>query len=486
MLGHVVLVATQLSLPPAFIARYGIALYGQWLVLSAAVGFLTSLNFGLQTFAVNELTMHYHRGHIQTFHTLQSSLFRVVLGIATVSLLAMCVVFFLPLSRLLQVTLSNREVAWTVYFLGAQLIFAIVFGQLNGVLSSVGLAYAGGWISSLQRLTSWAATLTGVWLKLSFSVLAGIQLFVMVSAIIASFLYQKRRTPDSVVRISYWEPALLRRALLPSLGFGLFTANNFLLYQVPLIALNRVLGSGAVVVFSISRTVFSFARLGISLVQASIAPEVTRLYGTGDKRQLLHLYRYSEAFAVTASVLANFALFAVSPFLLRIWLHNNKMFDYWTFGLMMLVSCLMGIKEYKVNLQYATNNHMRAGIFSAITYAAMAISSFTIVAYFGIGGLLVSWILVEIGQIAFIDPLNRSIVGVGASRPLARPVNLIAFSLGCVGLLLLGKTTLVHLSSAQQVVVFLAFMIATGIALLKHFDASSITRNLWQRTAQKP
>jgi len=50
-------VATQLLLPPAFLHSYGVSLYGEWIVLSGTLSYLGTLNFGITTYASNELTM---------------------------------------------------------------------------------------------------------------------------------------------------------------------------------------------------------------------------------------------------------------------------------------------------------------------------------------------------------------------------------------------------------------------------------------------
>ena len=44
---QVVSLLTQLLLPPIFLHSYGVALYGEWLALSATVGYLSTINYGL-------------------------------------------------------------------------------------------------------------------------------------------------------------------------------------------------------------------------------------------------------------------------------------------------------------------------------------------------------------------------------------------------------------------------------------------------------
>src|SRR5262249_52022434 len=97
--GHGVQTLTQLLLPPAFIAAYGVKGYGEWLALSAAVGYLGTLDFGLQTYVLNRLTGLYHRGEFEEFRRVQSVGLWLTLGFVAIGTTVACLAFVLPLSR---------------------------------------------------------------------------------------------------------------------------------------------------------------------------------------------------------------------------------------------------------------------------------------------------------------------------------------------------------------------------------------------------
>ena len=44
---QVISLLTQLLLPPIFLHNYGVTLYGEWLALSAAIGYLATVNYGI-------------------------------------------------------------------------------------------------------------------------------------------------------------------------------------------------------------------------------------------------------------------------------------------------------------------------------------------------------------------------------------------------------------------------------------------------------
>src|SRR5215475_10373608 len=102
--GHGIQTFSQLLIPPAFIAAYGVQGYGEWLVLAAAVGYLSTLDFGLQTYVLNELTALYHRNEMEQFHKVQSvGLWLMLMFIGAGLGLAACA-FVVPLTSILRVS----------------------------------------------------------------------------------------------------------------------------------------------------------------------------------------------------------------------------------------------------------------------------------------------------------------------------------------------------------------------------------------------
>src|SRR5215510_16354777 len=97
--GHGIQTLTQLLVPPAFIAAYGVKGYGEWLVLSAAVGYLGSLDFGLQTYVLNELTALYHRNEMEQFRRVQSVSLWLTLFFFLAGIVLVTGAFFLPLAQ---------------------------------------------------------------------------------------------------------------------------------------------------------------------------------------------------------------------------------------------------------------------------------------------------------------------------------------------------------------------------------------------------
>ena len=59
----------------------------EWLVLSGTLGYLSSLNFGVTTYASNELTMLHKRGELDKYRELQGSTLALSLGMISIGVL---------------------------------------------------------------------------------------------------------------------------------------------------------------------------------------------------------------------------------------------------------------------------------------------------------------------------------------------------------------------------------------------------------------
>jgi hypothetical protein len=150
--GQLITVLTQLLLPPAFLHAYGISLYGQWLALSAAITYLSTFNYGLQTYTNMQMTIHYNRGELQETREVQSAGLRILLAAFLIINTALLVIFWIPLNSLLHLTISQREAQWTLYILGCQIVSSMVFGFFNGSYMVIGQAHRGTNFANLNQL----------------------------------------------------------------------------------------------------------------------------------------------------------------------------------------------------------------------------------------------------------------------------------------------------------------------------------------------
>jgi O-antigen/teichoic acid export membrane protein len=405
--GHGVQTLTQFLLPPAFIAAYGIEGYGEWLALSAAVGYLGTLDFGLQTYVLNRLTTLYHQRELDEFHRVQSVGLWLMLGFVIFGSAIACLAFVLPVQHWLRIIGPAASIKWTVFWLGLQILAGIPLGQVLGVYRTFGQAHRGVMWGNAYRVLHLVVTLVIAILRAPLWLIAFAQFLTVFGVLATVFVWLRRTQPKICPRLDYWRKDLALQILKPSSFFGLFMLNNFLVYQAPVLLLQRFLGPQPVVVFSIARTLFSFVRQGTGLLQQAIAPEITRLDGLGDRDKLARLYVLFESVLFSLVLVVNAGLLLLTPALLAIWVKRPQLFDLWVFTQVMLVSILVSIKEYKLYFQCATNNHVRTGLVTSLAYAAMLLASVPAIRWLGVKGFVLAWLCAEAVQIVLIHSYNR-------------------------------------------------------------------------------
>jgi len=186
-------------------------------------------------------------------------------------------------------------------------------------------------------------------------------------------------------------------------------AQQFLIFQAPLIMLQWIVGPTVVVLFSTSRTILSTARQSLSKITSAIAPEITFSYANQNMKRLLNIFHYSEKVVFAGIPVANLGAYLFAPVLLQIWLRRPSLFDIYTYALMALISGAMSMRDHKQFFQYSTNTHKRLAIIVFFGNLLMIAISIPLTIKLGLNGFLYTWLLSELGQMALIYFENKKL-----------------------------------------------------------------------------
>jgi O-antigen/teichoic acid export membrane protein len=405
---NMVSVLNELLLPFVFLHTYGTVLYADWIVLSAAVAYLSNLNFGMQTFINQDLAVRYGRGEREGYHTQQSTALRMLLGIVVIAAILCLSVFVMPVERWLGLSLSHAATAWTLYFIALQILLGnLLFSYFAGNFMGVGMAHRGTHWGNAQRLCT-TLLLSGLaFLHLPFPVLAASQFFLYLLFTVALLIDLRRVAPDIFPSLKYWDRSAVSAILKPSGYFGLIFWSTFLSFQLPVLLLQKLAGPTAVVIFTIGRKIFGMGRQVLNGMTQSMGPEITRLYGTGDWTALSKLYDYSERFIFFLVTVGNSAILFISPLVLLLWLHRPNLFQVWPYVLLCAINIVLCVKEHKYQFQFSTNTHTELAKVMFFGYLVLAGLAIVGIRQAGLTGFLWAWLAVELVQTVFIFSMNR-------------------------------------------------------------------------------
>lgn len=399
---------SQVIFPPTFLHVYGMERYGEWLVLSAAMSYLQTINFGITTYASNELTILHQRGDSEQYRALQASTLIMVVGILLLGTLICSSFFLLPLNRMLNLKILSATEAHRVAFLfGMQTVVSITSGYYGNLFMVVGKAHRGVNWNNAKRLAPVPGALPLICLHASFAEVALGQFVVMLLISILSILDLKRCMGDLPMGIGGARWSVVRSSLFPSALFGLANLQYLLVYQGPVIVLQWVLGPAQVVVFSIGRTILSIARQQLTVLTDALKPEITMLWAARDMKKLLSLFHNSERVMYFAIPTINMGTWLFAPLILRLWIHRDGLFDVYIYGLLAVISCAISMREHKQFFHFSTNTHHRYAVIVSVGNIFMVVASIPATMKLGVHGLLYVWLLSELAQMLMIYSENR-------------------------------------------------------------------------------
>jgi O-antigen/teichoic acid export membrane protein len=477
--GQGVTMVTQLAVPPLFLHRFadGLAVYGEWITLSAAVSYFGSLNYGVQTYATNQMTIHRNRGELEECQTVQASALRLMQWMMLALLPIMAAVAAIPAARWLHLGhVDDFQARLVLEIFLLQLLGMMVFSLLSNSFMAVGRAHRGANWNNALRLASTAALAGLVWMRASFVAMAGSQLAMTVAFAALVVVDLRRTAPELTPSLGHASNRAARAMVGPSWHFTVLSLASFLTWQAPVLLIQRVLGPAAVSVFALTRTVFTMSRQALAVASLSIGPEITRIVGLKDWKQLRRLYDLSERVVLMLVPTVSVATLLASPWLLAVWLHRRSLYEPGLCLLMALTSAAMGIKEHKYQFQSASNRHTDLSRVMIAAYGLVLLLSAATMRYCGVAGFMGAWLAAEVAQTVAILRMNQRLFP-AELRVTAAPLWRLAAATAVV---FAGAAypayRAAHESLAVIVAVACAYSAATALLCYKVFGLSDVTR----------
>jgi O-antigen/teichoic acid export membrane protein len=232
--------------------------------------------------------------------------------------------------------------------------------------------------------------------------------FVIIS--IGSLWDLKRRIPEVFPTLVYWDRETARTILKPSLWFGSFTLNQFLLFESPVLILNQFAGKAAVVIFSLCRMYFGMVRQPLNVIRFSLRPEITRLVAVEDWGVLERAYRALISLSFSVALISAPLAVLAAPVLMPLWTKRSDMYEPHLYAALALATVLLIAKDCRLDLQYATNKHERSAAVCLISYGAYSLLGIPAVIFGGPVCLVLLWGAAEAVQILFVHAENKRLL----------------------------------------------------------------------------
>lgn len=382
----VLLTATKLIAVPVFLHCWSTALYGEWLVLYAALGYFTIGNLGVAQAAANEMSMlaarHDRRSVVAIYKVAFVALAAISLVLLTLTAL---VSYTLPLNRWLHLgTISTEQVPMILICFVGYVVLGFFLQLFVSGYRCEGIYHQGLIIWLSGNLIESIATIIVLLLGANPVGLAFSMVAVRLLTTLVLFIALSRAVPWLQLRGAQASMSGLRRIISSSLSFVAFPAGAALLNQGVIIIVAVTLGAVPVVVFTTLKTITNLGMRIYELINQAIYPEVSFAWGKGDIRTVRSIHRISWQGSMWAGLAASLVILTSSPWVYEKWTAHKVPFDFVELAILTFVFVGRGLWSTSFVIPSAINKHQHLAMLHLLA------SSLCLVAAVAFGRILPS------------------------------------------------------------------------------------------------
>jgi O-antigen/teichoic acid export membrane protein len=301
-----------------------------------------------------------------------------------------------------------HDAAWVL--LG--LTLSVIVGLMNGIVfagyrcadrNALGLM-----LGNVTRLAEALVMGALLWAGLGPVALAWGALMVKVVMLLGQYLGLQRVAPWLFTPGVKADAHLVRRLIMPSIGFLALPMGHALAIQGPVLVIGAVLGPSAAAVFSALRTL---ARLPVQMTNVfnnAVWPEMSRAHGSGDAPLLRSLHRGTWGSSLVLTVIAGVGLVTVGPWMAHAWLGKDVVQDPKLLAALVGITTITAIWSASYIVLAAINQHARMGLGYVLINLCVLGAMWLLGLGAGWPGVLWPLVLGELAMLAWVMPQTMS------------------------------------------------------------------------------
>ena len=406
ILGEGIVALKHIFLVPLFLWTWGELVYGEWLTLYALVAYLPLVDIGMKDYVVNRLTQCYSRGNLKEYTKILHSSLRLYLTLVVLlsTILAM-LVFYAPFSRWLNINITGEStLKITVFIIGTYFLSRIPLGLIYGLYHSFGEFSRRAVLINIQEIFLFVFLVLVLFLKGNFILVSAVQFIPIL--ILGSFVLWDIKRRHSEIRFGFssadWRLAL--SFVKPGSLFFIITLANILKIQGSILIISAFLGSSAVVVFAVHRTLAHLILKIVIAIKGAIWPELTAIEARQDYKKMQFIHNFLIKLSLFISFSCVCFLFFTGKGIIRIWTQGKIPFQpmLWIAVLIYLpFNCLWEISSV---FQVSINKHKKFSLCRIVSAILGLILAIILTNIWGIMGTFIGFIIPEVLICVWIVP----------------------------------------------------------------------------------
>lgn len=367
VLGQLLNIVSKLAIVPIFILSWGTERYGEWLLISSVISYLSLTDMGATNFITNKLTQAYAKSDSFVFNKVLVTGIRIFILIPLIILISIILITAaVPLKDLLSIkTISYFDLNIILLLLGLQVAISLTVGLILGVYRAIGFYARGTMISNFNILLQLILVITSLLTGLGLIGVVISQIVPIILVGIFAVFDLKNKLSSSGFRFRFLKIVQFEKNdlkyglsfLFPSINFFIIQMSQLILIQGPVLVIGILLGAKEIVVFTTTRTVVNLIRQILGIIMNSAKPELTKFDAINDDNKLSLLFSKITQFTVYIGVSIGFLFHLFGENIYNFWLsdvpYNELLFDLFMINTIVLVfwfsfaDFLMSINKHK-------------------------------------------------------------------------------------------------------------------------------------------
>lgn len=358
----------KIAIVPLYIKYWGIALYGDWLVITAITSFFVMSDMGLNNVSNNRFCMKFAE---KNFSECDSLIINNIILIGSIGIISTISMIIFVLNTNLQLTLGlhaidNSTAAFILVILCIQVFLNMLGGVFDSIYNACHLASRATYINNFTKL-AYAIILL---LCIVFNIELKHLILCIIVPYILGFTFKiidSRKYYRYKLQLNSFDKKLFIKLITPSLSYLMFPMSNAISFQGYTLIVNYALGAPALVLFNTTRTLVNFIRTLVEAITHAIKPELAIAYGERNKVKLKRIYKKAIFVTLTLASLCCLFLLLFGNFIYRIWTDNTIAFNLTLMLSFMLVIILNTLQSSSSVVIHSTNNHQIVAIITLLS-----------------------------------------------------------------------------------------------------------------------
>lgn len=386
--GQLITIAIQLVSVPLYLHYWGVALYGEWLILSAIPAYLALSDIGFASVAANDMTMRVANGDRRGALEVYQSIWLFISGVSVLvgSGLAL-IIYAVPVAAQFSIThISEVQTRQLLIVLMLYVLVGLQGGVLNAAFRAAGRYAYGTALGNTVRLAEWAVSMVGLLLGGGVIVIAMLTLTIRLFGLLLMWLVLHKQEPWIYLGAQAASLQQVRQLLKPAVAFMAFPLGLALSLQGMILIIGMTLGSAAVVIFSAYRTLTRLLVQVLTMLNQAVWPEISAAYGAKQMELVRHLHRKGSNVAFWIALVAVALLGMVGEWFVSVWTRRAFEQNHMLFALLLATTFLNVLWQTSWVVLMATNQHQKITLAFIASASSALLLATLVIPHLGVSG----------------------------------------------------------------------------------------------------